>query len=100
MENVKVASKFVVQVARLLEVDRGGAPHYGPEQILAVADSLEEARQVAVRFPAGPAEVRILEVFQPVDVGGGSLRFLAPIRRAVVEPKAPKAKKSLRRKAA
>lgn len=102
MENInKVASKFVVQVARLLEVDRGGAPHYGPEQILAVADSLDEARQVAVRFPAEPGEVRILEVFQPVDVGGGSLRFLAPIRRAVVEPKAKPVRKARKaRKAA
>jgi len=97
MNAIKIAgSKFVVLVVALREVDRGGAPHYGPEQIIAVADTLEEARTIALRFPAGPAEVRILEVFPPVDAGiPGSLRFLAPIRRAVVEPKvkpAPKAK--------
>jgi hypothetical protein len=99
MEHNKAASSFVVQIAPLVAIDHfSGASHYGPEQILAVADSLEEARQVAVRFPTGPGEVRILEVFQPVDVGGGSLRFLAPIRRAVVEPKAKPVRKA--RKAA
>lgn len=95
---VSLSSKFVVQIARLLEVDRGGAPHYGPEQILAVADSLDEARQVADRFPAGPAEVRILEIFQPVDLGGGSLRFLAPKAHPAAEPKVKPVRKA--RKAA
>ena len=99
MEHVKVSGKFVVQVVRLIEVDRGGAPHFGPAQILAVAESLDEARSIAQRFPIGPtADVQILEVFQPVDVGGGSLRFLAPIRRAVVDPK-PLLKKPASRRA-
>jgi hypothetical protein len=94
---VSLSSKFVVQVAVLREVDRGGAPHYS-EQILAVADSLDEARQVADRFPAGPAEVRILEIFQPVDLGGGSLRFLAPKAHPAAEPKVKPVRKA--RKAA
>ena len=36
----KVASKFVVQVAHLLEVDRGGAPHFSAFRPLAVAAPL------------------------------------------------------------
>ena len=97
---IKIAgSKFVVLVVVLREVDRGGAPHYGPEQIIAVADSLSEARSIAARFPAGPAEVRILEVFPPVDAGiPGSLRFLAPQSHPVAEPKAKPVRKA--RKAA
>jgi hypothetical protein len=98
MENIKVASKFVVQVARLLEVDRGGAPRFAPAQVIAAADSLDEARQMACRLRDGDDEVSILEVFSPVDVGGGSLRFIAPVRRAVVEPKAKPVRKA--RKAA
>ena len=99
MEHNKAANKFVVQIVHLLEVARDGAPHFGPAQILAVADSLDEARSIASRFPNGPtANVQILEVFPPVDVAGLGLKFLAPIRRAVIEPKAKPARKA--RKAA
>ena len=99
MKNAIPTSKFVVQIAHLLEVDHGGAPNFSPPQILAVAGSIDEARSLAQRFPIGPtADVQILEVFQPVDVGGGSLRFLAPIRRAVVDPK-PLLKKPASRRA-
>ena len=88
MKNIKVNSKFVVQIVRLLEVDRGGAPHFGPAQILAVADSLAAAREIAQRFPIGPtADVSILEVFPPIDVDGLALKFLAPVAHPVAEPK-------------
>lgn len=100
MENIKVSNKFVVQIVRLLEVDRGGAPHFGPAQILAVADSLVAARSIAQRFPLGPtADVQILEVFDPIDVGGLALKFLAPVAHPVAEPK-PLLKVKKARKAA
>ena len=100
MKNIKVNSKFVVQVARLVEVDRGGAPHFAPAQILAVAESLLEARAIAQRFAISvDANVQILEVFPPIDVGGLALKFLAPVAHPVAEPKPlPKVKKA--RKAA
>ena len=95
MESVKVASKFVVQLVRLLEVDRGGAPHFSAAQILAVAESLDEARSIAGRFPIGPtADVQILEVFSPIDVGGMALKFLAPVAHPVAEPKPRRAKRA------
>jgi len=100
MEHVKVNSKFVVQVTRLIEVDRGGTPHFGPSQILAVADSIAAARSIAGRFPIGPtADVQILEVFDPIDVGGLAIKFLAPVPHPVAEPK-PLLKVKKARKAA
>jgi hypothetical protein len=89
MKKIKLSSKFVVQIVRLLEVDRGGAPHFSPAQILAVAESLSEARSIAQRFPIGPTvDVQILEVFPPLDVDGLALKFLAPVSHPVAEPKA------------
>lgn len=95
MEHNKAASSFVVQIVHLLEVDRSGEPRFSPAQILAVTGSIDEARSIARRFPKGPtADVQILEVVPPVDVGGLGLRFLTPIRRAVIEPKAKPVRKA------
>ena len=100
MKNATPTSKFVVQIAHLLEVDHGGAPNFSPPQILAVAGSIDEARSLAQRFPIGPTtEVQILEVPPPVDVGGLALKFLAPIRRAVIEPKTKPTRKAPRKAA-
>lgn len=89
MKNVKLPSRFVVQIARLREVGRGGEPYFGARQILAVADTLAEARAVAARFPASPTiDVQILEVFAPIDVGGAALKFLEPAVRTAVGRKA------------
>lgn len=96
MNAIKIAgSKFVVQISYLREIDRSGEPHFDPSQVIAVADSLKEARALAARFPeGGSVKVRILEVFPPVDAGiPGSLRFLAPQSHLVVEPKVKLARK-------
>jgi len=63
----KVASKFVVQVAHLLEVDRGGAPHFSAFRPLAVADSLEEAFRIAAESWANTdLEFQVVELLPPV----------------------------------
>lgn len=99
MKNAKVASKFVVQYARLVEIDRGGRPRYSDSKVLGVAETLAGARWLAAQAILPSDDAAILEVFDPIVVPGVCVRFLDPVSHPLVEPK-PAAKKSGRRKAA
>ena len=99
MEHVKVNSKFVVQYARLVEIDRGGRPHYSDSKVLAVADSLAAARQLAAAAVLPSDDAQILEVFDPIVVSGAYVKFLDPKVHPIAEPK-PVRKPRKARKAA
>lgn len=99
MENVKVASKFVVQYARLREIDRGGRPHYSDSKVLFVAETLAGARWMAAQALLPSDDAQILEVFDPIVVPGVCVKFLDPKVHPIVEPK-PVRKPRKARKAA
>jgi hypothetical protein len=99
MEHVKVASKFVVQYARLIEIDRGGRPRYSESKVLAVAGSLAGARELAAAAVLPSDDAQILEVFDPIVVPGAYVKFLDPKVHPVVEPKAPRKPRKVRKAA-
>lgn len=97
----KVASKFVVQVAHLLEVDRGGAPHFSAFRPLAVADSLEEAFRITAESWANTdLEFQVVELLPPIVSTKVVLRpaTIHPVPAAPAKQRRSKA--SPRRKAA
>ena len=99
MKTSMVASKFVVQYARLREIDRGGRPHYSDLKVLAVADSLAAARELAAAAVLPSDDAQILEVFDPIVVSGAYVKFLDPKVHQIAEPK-PVRKPRKARKAA
>ena len=97
----KVESKFVVQYAYPLEVDRGGAPHFSAFRPLAVADSLEEAFRIAAESWANTdLEFQVVELLPPIVSTSAVLRpcIVHPVPKTPAKKRRSKA--VARRKAA
>lgn len=99
MKNAKPASKFVVQYARLREIDRGGRPHYSDSKVLAVAETLAGARWHAAQAILPSDDAVILEVFDPIVVPGVCVRYLDPVVHPLVEPKPVRKPRKVRKAA-
>ena len=93
MEHAKANSKFVVQYARLIEIDRGGRPHYSESKVLGITETLAGARWLAAQALLPNDDAAILEVFDPIVVPGAYVKFLDPKVHPVVEPKAKPVRK-------
>lgn len=99
MEHNKAASKFVVQYARLIELERGGRPRYSESKVLGITETLAGARRLAAQALLPSDDAAILEVFDPIVVPGAYVKFIDPKVHPMVEPKASRKPRKARKAA-